>query len=161
MKFTHSITGCFLYTCDFFYINSIYVYGLTPARNNGMHAFPVTSSPAHKSTNPAGNRQIWLDCTPPSPPIVLIWCSQMFTFLGHWRMHCMGEVLKVTTAWFVQWGHGYVNRKRAYALSPFVTLLSRRAQSFRWSSFGKRVWFTESHIVLIFLLVLFTQFNIK
>jgi len=33
--------------------------------------------------------------------------------------------------------------------SPFVTLLSRRAQSGRWSSFGKRVWFTESHIVLI------------
>ena len=32
--------------------------------------------------------------------------------------------------------------------SPFVTL-SQRAQSGRWSSFGKRVWFTESHIVLI------------
>jgi len=43
---------------------------------------------------------------------------------------------------------------------PFVNLLSRRAQSDRSSSFGKRVWFTESHIVLIisFLLVLFTQF---
>ena len=33
--------------------------------------------------------------------------------------------------------------------SPFVTLLSQRAQSGRWSFFGKRVWFTESHIVLI------------
>jgi len=33
--------------------------------------------------------------------------------------------------------------------SPFVTLLSRRAQSGRWSFFGKRVWFSESHIVLI------------
>jgi len=46
-----------------------------------------------------------------------------------------------------------------YTRSPFVTLLSRRAQSGRWSSFGKRVWFTESHIVLIisFLLVLFTH----
>ena len=33
--------------------------------------------------------------------------------------------------------------------SPFLSLLSRRAQSGRWSSFGKRVWFTESHIVLI------------
>ena len=46
--------------------------------------------------------------------------------------------------------------------SPFVTLLSRRAQSGRWPSFGKRVWFTESHIVLIiyFLLVLFTQFTL-
>jgi len=33
--------------------------------------------------------------------------------------------------------------------SPFVTLLSRRAQSGRWSSFGRRVWFTESHLVLL------------
>jgi hypothetical protein len=23
--------------------------------------------PSHKSTNPGGNRQIWLDCAPPSP----------------------------------------------------------------------------------------------
>ena len=46
-------------------------------------------------------------------------------------------------------------------LSPFVTLLSRRSQFDRWSSFGKRVWFTESQIVLIIyflLVVLFTQF---
>jgi len=33
--------------------------------------------------------------------------------------------------------------------SPFVILLSRRAQYGSWSSFGKRVWFTESHLVLI------------
>jgi len=33
--------------------------------------------------------------------------------------------------------------------SPFVTLVSQCAQSGRWSSFGKRVWFTESHIVLL------------
>ena len=50
-----------------------------------------------------------------------------------------------------------------YARSPFVSLLSRRSQSGRWSSFGKRVWFTESHIILIIsffflLIVLFTQF---
>ena len=32
---------------------------------------------------------------------------------------------------------------------PFLTLLSRRARSCRWSYFGKRVWFTESHLVLI------------
>jgi len=32
---------------------------------------------------------------------------------------------------------------------PFVTLLSRRAQSGRWSSFGKRVWFSDSHKGLI------------
>jgi len=30
--------------------------------------------------------------------------------------------------------------------SSFVTLLSRRAQCGRWSSFGKRMWFTESHL---------------
>jgi len=29
-----------------------------------------------------------------------------------------------------------------YAQSPFVSLLSRRTQSGRWSSFGKWVWFT-------------------
>jgi len=39
-------------------------------------------------------------------------------------------------------------------LSPIVTLLCRRAQSGRWSSFGKRVWFTESHIVLIIVFLL-------
>ena len=33
---------------------------------------------------------------------------------------------------------------------PFVTLLSRRVQSGRCSSFGKRVWFTESYIVIVF-----------
>ena len=45
---------------------------------------------------------------------------------------------------------------RYSTLSPCLTLLSRRVQSF-----GKRVWFTESHIVLIIsflLVVLFTQF---
>ena len=42
--------------------------------------------------------------------------------------------------------------------SPFVTLLSRSAQSGRWSSFGKRLWFTESHNFLIISFVLFTQF---
>ena len=45
--------------------------------------------------------------------------------------------------------------------SPLLTCMSRRAQSGRRSSFGKRVWFTESHIVLItsfLLVVLFTRF---
>jgi len=45
--------------------------------------------------------------------------------------------------------------------SPFVTLLSPRAQSGRWFSFGKRLWFTESHLILIIsilLVVLFTRF---
>jgi len=30
--------------------------------------------------------------------------------------------------------------------SPFISCLSQRAQSGRWSSFGKWLWFTESHI---------------
>jgi hypothetical protein len=33
--------------------------------------------------------------------------------------------------------------------SPFLTWLSRLAQSGSWSSFGKRVWFTESNIDLV------------
>ena len=33
--------------------------------------------------------------------------------------------------------------------SPFVSLLSRHSQYGRWSSFGKWVWFTKSHIDLI------------
>jgi hypothetical protein len=40
--------------------------------------------PSHKSTNPGGNRQIWLDCAVPPPlPIFLIWHCQIFIFLGH------------------------------------------------------------------------------
>ena len=45
--------------------------------------------------------------------------------------------------------------------SPVVTFFSRHAQSGRWSSFRKRVWFIESQIILIIsflLVVLFTQF---
>jgi hypothetical protein len=45
--------------------------------------------------------------------VVLIWRYQIFTFLGHRRMQCVGQGLKMTREWFVQWGHGYVNRKRA------------------------------------------------
>ena len=61
---------------------------------------------------------------------------------------------------FKMYSNARMNWKHS-TLSPFVTLLPRRAQSGRWSSFGKLVWFTESHIVLIIsflLLVLFTQF---
>jgi len=49
----------------------------------------------------------------PIHPIVLIWHRQIFIFLSYWRMHCVGQGLKMTRAWFVQWRHGYVNRKRA------------------------------------------------
>ena len=44
-----------------------------------------------------------------------------------------------------------VNGKHTYTFST-ITLykfLSRRAQYSRWSSFGKRAWFTESHLPLI------------
>jgi len=37
--------------------------------------------------------------------------------------------------------------------SPFLNWLSRHAQSGRWSSFGKWVWFTESNIVLVWIKV--------
>jgi hypothetical protein len=47
-----------------------------------------------------------------------------------------------------------------YTRSPFVSLLSRRAQYGRWSSFGKRVWFTESHIILIVFSLMFYLFII-
>jgi len=48
-------------------------------------------------------------------------------------------------------------KARSSTRSPFVTLLSRRAQSGRW----KLVWFTESHLVLViffFTCVLFILF---
>jgi hypothetical protein len=58
----------------------------------------------------------------PIPPIVLIWRSQIFIFLGYWRVHCVGQDLKMTRTWFVQWGHGYANRKWAgtglHAIGP-------------------------------------------
>ena len=44
--------------------------------------------------------------------------------------------------------------------SPFVTLLSRCAQSGRWSPFGKLVRFTELHTVLIIYLYLFYFLNL-
>ena len=45
--------------------------------------------------------------------------------------------------------------------SPFLTWFSRLAQSGRWSSFRKWVWFSESNIVLVIYLlhvVLFAQY---
>jgi len=47
-----------------------------------------------------------------------------------------------------RWNSEKVNKSTR---SPFVTLLSRRAQSGMWSFSGKRVWFTETHTVLIFV----------
>jgi len=42
--------------------------------------------------------------------------------------------------------------------SPLLPCLSRRTQSGMRSSFGKRVWFTESHIVLVISFCLFTSY---
>jgi hypothetical protein len=45
--------------------------------------------------------------------------------------------------------------------SPFLPCMSWCAQYVRWTSFGRRVWFTESHIVLVIfslLVVLFILF---
>ena len=42
---------------------------------------------------------------------------------------------------------------------PFLTWLSWCAQSGRWFSFGKRVWFTESNIVLVIYFYLFYLLN--
>jgi len=44
--------------------------------------------------------------------------------------------------------------------SVLVTLLSPRAHSGRWSSSGKRVWFTESNIVLVISFYLFYLLNL-
>jgi hypothetical protein len=49
----------------------------------------------------------------PHPPIVLIWCCQIFIFGGHWRIHRVGQGLEMTRALFVQRGRTYVNRKLA------------------------------------------------
>jgi len=69
-------------------------------------------------------------------------------------LHLVSASTKSSSGRYIE-GNMYSTR------SSFVTLLSRRTHSGRWSSFGKRVWFTESHIVLIIsfvLIILFTQF---
>jgi hypothetical protein len=42
--------------------------------------------------------------------------------------------------------------------SPLLPCLSRHTQSGKWSSFGKRVWFTETHIILVISFYLFTRY---
>jgi hypothetical protein len=52
-----------------------------------------------------------------------------------WPLQSSAEIVNV-------WSYSHSTR------SPFLTWLSRRAQSGRWSSFGKWVWFNESHTAL-------------
>ena len=42
-----------------------------------------------------------------------------------------------------------------FTRSPFLPCLSRRAQPGRRTSLGRRVWFTESHVVLVILFFYF------
>jgi hypothetical protein len=98
---------------------------------------------SHKSLNPRGNCPIWLDCST-IPPIVLIWRHQIFIFLGCGRVHCVGQGLKMRT-WFVQWGHGYVNRKWAGTGKALHALVSRwRSRRLRWRLCGKRTRVKET-----------------
>jgi len=54
-----------------------------------------------------------------------------------------------------------LRKSRTYCTrSPFLNLLSRHAQSGRWSSLGKRVWFTESAICLYLFFYLLNLFLI-
>ena len=85
-------------------------------------------------------------------------CLQMMQPLLHTADHCsdvsLNSVLKTTLRYDPSF-------RTLSTRSSFVILTTRRTQSGRWSTFGKRVWFTESHLVSIIsflLLVLFTEF---
>jgi hypothetical protein len=54
-----------------------------------MPVLTQVSEPKRQSPNLVGL------CSP-IPPIVLIWRRQIFIFWGHWRVHCVGQVLKMT-----------------------------------------------------------------
>ena len=87
---------------------------LRPNRNPGGMLIQHDNACPHTSlrTQEAITKFGWT-LLPQPPHIVLIWRRQISIFLGHWRMHCVGHGLKMTRAWFVPWGHGYVNRERA------------------------------------------------
>jgi len=75
--------------------------------------FSTTMSALTQVYEPKMQSPIWLECAPPPPPIFLTSRRHIFTVLGHWKMHCVGQVLKMTKTWFLEWGHGNLNRKRA------------------------------------------------
>jgi len=69
------------------------------------------------------------------------------------RTHLSRNVIRVQMVNASYWHWKGKKQHSGSTRSPFVTSLSRRAQTGTWSSFGKRVWFTESHIVLFFYLL--------
>ena len=80
-----------------------------------------------------------------------------------WLEFTSSSITKMPVAMWdcTEWHTFYTRSTR----SLFLTWLSRRVRSIRWSSFGKRVWFTESHIVLVisffFLFYLLISFLIQ
>ena len=77
-------------------------------------------------------------------------------------MNCISSVYFINQPLHVS-GISVAHHQEVYCSTrpPFVTLLPQRARSGRWSSFRKRVWVTESRLVLWFsfsLVALFTQF---
>ena len=112
----------------------------------------MTRSWCHTNQRPRSspaNFRMWsvsTECLQTVFPLWSVW-RLLICFLPSYQHILHMEYLDVLHWWSavlaVQLHGGY------YARSPFVTLLSRHAQSGRWSSFGKRVQFTESHILLI------------
>ena len=112
----------------------------------------MMTSWCHTSQGPKSspaNFHMWsvsAECLQTVFPLWSVWCL-LICLLPSYQHFLHMEYLNVLHRWSAVWAvqlHGGYS-----AWSPFVTLLSRRAQFGRWPSFGKRVWFTESHIVLI------------
>ena len=90
-----------------------------------------------------------------------VWTLSLPTFISrshqpflssanHFPLHCFSTTFSFTTARGSHEDGNYILQKHSHSTgSTFVTLLSQCAQSGRWSPFGKRVWFTESHIVSV------------
>jgi hypothetical protein len=83
----------------------------------------------------------------------------MSTCIGLYRNRHAGMVIREIHRFFPAVSRFTVIH---YTRSPFITWLSRRAQSGRRTSFG-RLWFIESHIVLVifFLLIYLFILDIK
>jgi len=122
---------------------------------NGGNAIPKHAGQEAKGSNPAAG-------------LTLLWARNPFRGISnHWQVSVKRETCKFTdnsgtdfrggqrvlvesSMWTVYARHD--EKVICSTRSPFLSLLPRRAQYGRCFSFEKRVWFTESHIVL------FTQF---